>query len=120
MPRMFTKKHREKYRLTEADADYHGDACEAVYLEGMDLLEELHYLKGILHCRHNGDKVMPIPPESKRWAKWFADRKFGDTDVRSTHALRQRYNKVSTDLKATRVTYTMLHSARHASAVGVK
>lgn len=120
MPRMFTQTHRNKYKLTEADADYHGDACEAVYLEGMELLKELHYLKGLLHDRHIAEKPMPIPPESKRWSKWMACTKMSQLDVRATERLRKRYRRVMEELKTARVSYTLLHTARHAPAVEVK
>lgn len=113
MALMFTERHRKLYARDSSDPQYHGDACEAVYSHGMELLREqkrLTLLIGAKRRTRMGSKA----PMSKRIRKqWAADSELAKADTRPIAVLIARFKEVSILLKLARMNYTDLHSLRH-------
>lgn len=114
MPRLFSKSHRERLSLSETNSRYHGDACEATYLEGMSLLDGLQYLKSLIRDRKLAAKNKARHPDSPA----AFDTALSALDPRTTAALIAAYKETTVNLKAARVSYMMLHLARHCLSSG--
>lgn len=115
MSRLFTENHRKKHHVASTDPKYHGAECEAIYLNGMELLKEHHYLRAVLTHINIVASSSSITNKTTRktrnaWVKAVAA--LAD-EPRSRATLIARYNDVAELLKDARHSYSEYHSERH-------
>ncbi|QZE58838.1 hypothetical protein pEaSNUABM28_00281 [Erwinia phage pEa_SNUABM_28] len=113
MALMFTEKHRKQFGRDSKDPQYHGDACEAVYTHGMELLREYKRLALLIGAKRRTriDKGAPITKCFRK--QWIEDKKLANEDTRPIAVLIVRFKEVAVLLKLARMNYTDLHTRRH-------
>lgn len=116
MARMFTKKHREIHGLPVDHPKFHGEDCESVYVTGMELLEEHHYLRSLLTHINLITRIgvdLGNKQARKNYRIWEKAIAALENEPRTHEAIKHRYNEVAEMIKDMRCMYTEYHNDHH-------
>lgn len=114
MPRLFTVTHRAKYRRNVGEPEFHGLMCEAVYLDGMHLLNSVNKLRRAIHVVRWYNSKQSLNQKSDR--KYFRRMMIEYRSLPEGFSLREMQEQFKTDaakLKDVREKYTFWHTLRH-------
>lgn len=110
MPRMFTETHRNKHFRDRNHPEYHGDVCERIHLEGMEMLKDLKYYQAAIALkRRSSPHRVRRTVESQTWDQLCQSR----GERHDIYYLRTMVKATAARLKTLRVAYTEEHSKRH-------
>ncbi|UAW96423.1 hypothetical protein MPK64_gp279 [Erwinia phage pEa_SNUABM_16] len=113
MALMFTERHRKQFGRDSSDPQYHGDACEAVYNHGMELLREHKRLTLLIGAKRRTRMGCKAPLTKRSRKQWIEDKTLANEDTRPIAVLIARFKEVAVLLKLARMNYTDLHTRRH-------
>lgn len=114
MPRLFTVTHRAKYKLKVGEPNFHGLMCEAVYLDGMRLLNSVNTIRKAIRVVRWYNSKPPLTQKSDR--KYFKRMMLEYRSLPEGFSLREMQEQFKTDsakLKELRKKYTFWHTLRH-------
>lgn len=106
MALLFTAKHRQQFMREPEDLHYHGEIAERIYIEGMAVLADLHYIQKVLSYRGS---TMSVKNSRKRLRE-IRDNLY---DPRSTRRLVAVYKELEGRLRALKRHYLFQHAALH-------
>lgn len=114
MPRLFTVTHRAKYRRNVGEPNFHGLMCEAVYLDGMLLLNSVNKLRKAIRVVRWYNNRPTITQETDK--KYFRRMMLEYRSLPEGFSLPEMQKQFKTDsakLKEVREKYTFWHTLRH-------
>lgn len=110
MARMFTLNHRARHYRSPEAADFHGEVCESLYIEGMAVLSDMKDCKLAIGLLRRPNSIHAKNRKKLRRCSELARV----TQLNMTEeALIEKFKACGARLKIIRLLYTEAHSRRH-------
>lgn len=110
MARIFTDVHRKKHYRRKDDPRYHGDECERLYVEGLEVLAKMKYFQTAIGAMRRRERMLVTT--TKQFGEWERLGMLYDTSSSYLDLLRN-VNWYAARMKEIRIAYTEAHSVRH-------